>query len=333
MRCLQVPHDLLTPSHALQGGELESLQLAGARDRSVFNLNVTLNSLQVVLNYEGSGGQALSRASMDEFSFALDVRTDSSLKINAGLGNIQAVSGELGPGCRARWLAACRCRYRCCRHCGYACWITTTCMLVLTLLLLPVLDRCRHGLLSEHDLHPWYPPPPPPQFDCTVPEGHPYRQACGLRPGSSSSLISLEFHSMPPHYRDQRVPAGCQYYTLQAKLSELELVFLYRFLSENLQYISTMLAMRLPAVGAPKATGEGEAAATAAAVREAGLLPVEQAQQVPAAVTSPTKSAQAEPSAQPTQQPFMLLLDVEMSAPVIRMPRSTNRLVVLLYLP
>lgn len=55
--------------------------------------------------------------------------------------------------------------------------------------------------------------------DCTLPPAHPYHQACGLRSGSSTSLVSVEFCSFPPAYQHPAVPEGLQYYTLQAQLS------------------------------------------------------------------------------------------------------------------
>lgn len=77
------------------------------------------------------------------------------------------------------------------------------------------------------------------------------------------------------------------------------MVFLYRFLTENLQYISTMLAMRLE--------------------------PPPQAQPASQPQIEPAQPEGAQQPQQAQQEPFLLLLDVEMDAPVISMPRNTHR--------
>ena len=143
--------------------------------------------------------------------------------------------------------------------------------------------------------------------------------------------VSLELSSFPPSHRHPAVPEGLQYYTLAAQLSELQLVFLYRFLQENLDYITTMLAMRLPPL---EAAAGGDAASGAAAAAAVGAMP-------PA---SPSKAgaegqhqgggsggggaaAAAVQQAAPVQaplQPFVLLLDVQASAPNICLPRSSG---------
>lgn len=153
------------------------------------------------------------------------------------------------------------------------------------------------------------------QTDCTLPEDHPYRQPCGLRPGSSNSLVALSFAFHPNHHQDPRVPPGLAYYTLQAKLSELQLVFLYRYLQENLQYLYTMLAMRPPPLQGSQSP------------------PPQQPQRQEALPTTPKQGAgraeagAAQEAQQPEplqQQPFVLVMDVAMDAPVICMPRHTD---------
>lgn len=63
-------------------------------------------------------------------------------------------------------------------------------------------------------------------------QGHPYRNICDLRHGATTSLIELEFASHTGADADisPRVPEGLAFYTLNAQLRELELVFLNRFL-------------------------------------------------------------------------------------------------------
>ncbi|KAL4447306.1 hypothetical protein ABPG77_007339, partial [Micractinium sp. CCAP 211/92] len=235
------------------------LGATGGADRSMFRLTASLGTLQVGFNYEGAGCHTLSQASVDRFSFELDIRPDTRMRIKSTLGNVQAV-------------------------------------------------------------------------DCTLPEGHPYRQACGLREGSSTSLVSLEFCSFPPSHSHPAVPPGLQYYTLQAQLSELQLVFLYRFLQENLTYISTMLAMRLPPLEAAAALALPPADPSAGhpAAGQAGAL-VQDSGSSPGGGGSTTGAAQpaaltGQAAEQPQLQPFVLLMDVQASAPNICLPRHSSSL-------
>ena len=123
----------------------------------------------------------------------------------------------------------------------------------------------------------------------------------------------------------------------QAKLSELQLVFLYRFLQENLLYISTMLAMRLPPLEAPGGTSAapGDPAAAPEAPEEASPFKAGAAAGGGRAASSPSKAAggsgadqqpeqEQQEEAATSVQPMLLLLDVEMEAPVICMPRNTG---------
>ncbi|KAL4527774.1 hypothetical protein Ndes2437A_g02912 [Nannochloris sp. 'desiccata'] len=241
----------------LQGLELLSdVGLPQGAKRTMFAMNITLSTLQVVLNYEGMENESLAEACITDFSFGLSVLPDGGMEIQSALGNVSAV-------------------------------------------------------------------------DCTLPEESPYRQACGLRPGSDASLISLTFASHPKSHKDARVPPGFEFYTLQAKLNELQLVFLYRFLQENLLYITTMLAMRPPplvsstSISTVPVPGEGETTGG-----EVSLISPSTSQQMQRTPSHRTKQQQ-EPAAaaQPEQQqllPFILAMDVEMCAPVISMPRSSS---------
>lgn len=98
-------------------------------------------------------------------------------------------------------------------------------------------------------------------------------------------------------------------------------MFLYRFLQENLTYITTMLAMRLP-------PAEQQAPAEAAGAPEAAVAgpmsprtsEVQQAQQQQGAGGGAAAQAQA----QAPLQPFVLLMDVKASAPNICLPRNSG---------
>jgi hypothetical protein len=214
--------------------------------RTMFALGVTLKTLQVVLNYEGSDNEALTDASITDFSFALDIAPDGGMEVTSALGNIAAV-------------------------------------------------------------------------DRTLPEGHPYRNACGLRPGSAASLVALTFASHPAMHRHPRVPPDTPFYTLQATLSELQTVFLYRFLQENLQYISTMLAMRLPPL-TPDEVDPGQQQDSAAPPSG----PTTPRHQPRTAETAPSPSPATTEEA--STAPFALVMDVVMNAPIIQLPRTSSSL-------
>jgi hypothetical protein len=118
------------------------------------------------------------------------------------------------------------------------------------------------------------------------------------------------------------VPEGLQYYTLSAQLSELQLVFLYRFLQENLNYITTMLAMRLPPLEAGSGAG---GASDAAAVATAGMPPASPSKaEVGGQQPGDGEGSAAVAPAQEALQPFVLLLDVQADAPNICLPRSSG---------
>ena len=67
----------------------------------MFAMSVTLNTLQVVLNYEGGGSgggggggekmDALAEACITDFSFGLSIEPDGGMEITSALGNLSAV--------------------------------------------------------------------------------------------------------------------------------------------------------------------------------------------------------------------------------------------------
>jgi hypothetical protein len=191
----------------------------------------------------------------------------------------------------------------------------------------PALNR---NLFGAHNPHARLLSPSPAnhsQADCSLPEGHAYRQACGLRPGSSGSLVALTFASHPPSHSDPRVPPGLAFYTLQAKLSELQVVFLYRFLQHNLQYIATLLAMRPPPLAPEALAPPAPAASPAPQVARTPSARGEGRSPSPAPQTPPQpqqKHVEEQAAAPAQQQPFVLVMDVSASAPVICMPRTSR---------
>ena len=93
-----------TTAIAATAETLEGLQLLAAvpgGKRTMFAMSVTLNTLQVVLNYEGGGSgggggggekmDALAEACITDFSFGLSIEPDGGMEITSALGNLSAV--------------------------------------------------------------------------------------------------------------------------------------------------------------------------------------------------------------------------------------------------
>jgi len=76
----------------LQGLELFSDVGPQGQTRTLFAMNITLKTLQVVLNYEGIGNESLAEACITDFSFGLSVLPDGGMEIQSALGNVSAVS-------------------------------------------------------------------------------------------------------------------------------------------------------------------------------------------------------------------------------------------------
>ena len=180
-----------------------------------------------------------------------------------------------------------------------------------------------------------HPPLPPPHFN--------RRTLCELRPGSTGSLIELTFRM---HGKDEgeppldasgrrRVPEGLAHYSLSARLSAVRLVFMQRFVNELLQYISGMLAMTLPPLRVP-AWAEQYAAVQRRIQQEREDEEEEEEEAARGGDASGAKrSAEEKPSyvtpngaviGPDGQACMLLLLDVDLSAPLIVMPESSSSL-------
>ncbi|MEW5298732.1 MAG: hypothetical protein WDW36_001820 [Sanguina aurantia] len=128
--------------------------------------------------------------------------------------------------------------------------------------------------------------------------GNPYVTIASLRPGTSGSVITLQFRilSSEQSYLEPRVPDGKAYYTLTAHLSAVQLVYLSSFVTELMAYLTDMLAMQLP----------------------------------PLIMSTPAHPAAATPAVAPVDatavalEPMLLLLDITADAPVIVMPESSH---------
>jgi hypothetical protein len=105
--------------------------------------------------------------------------------------------------------------------------------------------------------------------------------------------------------------------------AELQLVFLYRFLQENLTYISTMLAMRPPPLESEASPAPNQSAQLQSAVSGQSGLGV-------AAGDAGAPSEGVAGQVQVPLQPTVLLLDVKASAPIICLPRHSGEMCPLL---
>ena len=143
---------------------------------------------------------------------------------------------------------------------------------------------------------------------------------CDLRRGAATSLITVDFasHTAQESVNNPRVPSGFPFSTVKAKLSELDFIFLNRFIQEILQYVSVMLALRPPPIQqqvqqsgvAALATSSG--VETAAADKDKASAPG-QSETAPASATEGAKQVGA-----------VIQMDIEMEAPVISMPRNSD---------
>lgn len=84
-----------------------------------------------------------------------------------------------------------------------------------------------------------------PQNDKTLDPSNRYFQLCGLKSGSQTSLVKIEFGFFPEIVpNSQPVPDNTDCYYLNARMSKIRVVLLYRFIQEFIQYLSTMLLLR-----------------------------------------------------------------------------------------
>lgn len=150
-----------------------------------------------------------------------------------------------------------------------------------------------------------------------LPQGHPYRNVCDLRRGSSTSLITVEFasHSAEESHSNSRVPSGLPYSTVKARLSELDFIFLNRFVQEVLQYVSVLLVLQpAPLEIQTQDTGVPALATAKKPVEGAGVEG-----------SSETKQPTGAASGEGAQEVGMVLqMDIEMQAPVVSMPRNSD---------
>ena len=105
-------------------------------------------------------------------------------------------------------------------------------------------------------------------------------------------------HTAEETYANERVPSGFEFWSVRVHVTQLETVFLYRFLQELLGYISLTLALRPPPLQSRAGTAlTDRATAAASAAMQAELQ---------------------------RGMGTVLQLDVSMEAPVIIMPRNSD---------
>lgn len=126
----------------------------------------------------------------------------------------------------------------------------------------------------------------------------PGRQICGLRDENQESLISIAFDYYPSRVSNNlAVPTDLDCYSLNARLSKLRVVVLYRFIQETISYILTMLQLR----PLPKQ------------IVHVGIQNVDDE-------IKPKDDLNAKES---PSQPFVLSMDISMDAPIIVLPESS----------
>lgn len=137
-------------------------------------------------------------------------------------------------------------------------------------------------------------------------------------------------HSAEESFSEPRVPDGSPFYSLQASMEAVTIVYLNRFLAEFLRYLSGLFHLCPPVPDhivklRKQAQNDSRTAKDADAQPENPVdLPSPGRRQVSASMDAFSKDTQAGP-AEPAESPAVsVLLDVEMNAPVIEMPRHSS---------
>ena len=131
------------------------------------------------------------------------------------------------------------------------------------------------------------------QNDLTLESDSINSHICGLRDNTESSLVSIKFDMYPAHVKSGlRCPDGLNISYLEAHLSKLRILILYRFIQQCVQYIVYMLQFRPEELVSENERG-----------------------------TSPSL-----PNARTaiSEQPFALVMKLSMDAPLITMPHSST---------
>ena len=123
--------------------------------------------------------------------------------------------------------------------------------------------------------------------------------ACSSRLQADAHVqVEVASHTVEDTYVNERVPSGFEFWSVRVHVTQLQTVFLYRFLQEVLGYISLTLALRPPLLQSRAGAAVSDRASAAA-----------------------TAALQAELQ---RGMGTVLQLDVSMEAPVIIMPRNSE---------
>ena len=153
-------------------------------------------------------------------------------------------------------------------------------------------------------------------IDLTLPDNNIHRNACSLRPGGDQSLMVVSFAFDPGSGQHSLVPYGIPFYALQAKLSEIKVIILKRFLEENLLYLQTMMSMRLDPL--PWTSGSGHVE------RGHDYTNFDDRNSSKLAESENEKSEINDTPDQEISDPFALIMEIEMNAPIIEVPFSSH---------
>ena len=145
--------------------------------------------------------------------------------------------------------------------------------------------------------------------DLTLAADNPHARICGLRDEDGSSLVSIKFEMIPAHVdpslHSLRVPLDMPYCYLEARLSKVQVTFLYRFVQELIQYGRRMFEFQPPCLETDVEVAE-----------PMGALALDP--------TAPSPMAPLAGAGQAQHSGTVLLLKVEMEAPLIIIPRDSR---------
>ena len=145
--------------------------------------------------------------------------------------------------------------------------------------------------------------------------------------------MERRMHEAKQSYREPRVPDGIAYCHLQAQMQAVTIVYLNCFVDESLAYLAGLLHLCPPEQSAPTNAGtpgagvaESGKMATPRHSLSGSLATASSAQRRSASAAPPQLARKSQDSKKRTleQLRMAVLLDLEMQAPVIEMPRNST---------
>jgi len=132
-------------------------------------------------------------------------------------------------------------------------------------------------------------------------------------------------HSLQESFSEPRVPEGIQFCSLRANMQAVTIVYLNRFLYEFLSYLSGLFHFCPPELAQfIPATAEAVPTPVAAPSRKSFESYTGHVRDHSASLDAISKDLQEKSADLIKQLGFAVLLDVEMNAPVIEMPRNSE---------